>query len=109
MNYATAKAQAEVFRALAHPVRLLMLEALARGERYGTDLRKLARLNQSNMSRHVAQLKRAGLVSDRRAGIRVVYTLAEPRILETLERASGVALAEARRRLAHAGKQTALA
>ena len=42
MNLVQAKAKAEVLKALGHPLRVQMLEALARGDRCVNDLRALA-------------------------------------------------------------------
>ena len=62
-------------KALAHPVRILIVEALARGERCVCELNRLADIDQSNISRHLAMLKQAGIVSDRRDGMKVFYSL----------------------------------
>jgi DNA-binding transcriptional ArsR family regulator len=101
MKYATARIQAEVFKALAHPARLLMVDALGRGDCSVGDLRKLTRLSQSGISRHAALLKQAGLVAERRLGPNVTYSLQAPHILGTLSQAADVAKAEAQRKSAH--------
>jgi len=85
MNYKQAGIRAEILKALAHPVRVLIVETLAKGDRCVCELNKLADIDQSNISRHLALLKRAGIVIDRRDGMRVFYHLRTPCILNALK------------------------
>jgi DNA-binding transcriptional ArsR family regulator len=97
MNIAQAKAKADVLKALGHPVRVLMLEALSRGDRCVNDLRALAAISQPSISRHLAWLKRAGIVTERRAGPRVFHHLACPGMLQALRCAETVVHASRKR------------
>ena len=90
MHASQAKAQAEILKALGHPIRVQMVEALSRGDRCVNDLRSLATVCQANISRHLACLKRSGLVTERRAGPRVIHHLACPCMLQALECTCGV-------------------
>lgn len=67
----------QYFKGLADQTRLRMLNLLFRGELCGCDLQHVLDLSQSNVSRHLNYLKRAGLVVDRREGYRVFYRLAD--------------------------------
>ncbi len=67
------EARARVAKALAHPSRLMMLEALEGGEQCVCDLTELVGADQSTVSKHLAVLKQAGLVEDRRNGVQVFY------------------------------------
>ncbi len=67
------EARARVAKALAHPVRLLMLDAIADGERCVCELTELAGLDQSTVSKHLSVLKQAGIVDDRKEGTKVFY------------------------------------
>ena len=98
MNSIQAKSRADILKALGHPVRVQMLEALGRGDRCVNDLRSLAAICQANISRHLACLKRAGLVTERRAGPRVIHHLACPGMLQALKCADEAALAAKKRR-----------
>lgn len=91
MHASQAKAQAEILKALGHPIRVQMVEALSRGDRCVNDLRSLATVCQANISRHLACLKRAGLVTERRAGPRVIHRLACPGMLQALKCAQDAA------------------
>ena len=97
MNLAQAKAKADVLKALGHPLRVQMLEALARGDRCVNDLRVLAAVSQPTISRHLAWLKRTGIVTERRAGPRVLHHLASPGMLQALKCAEEAAAAHQRR------------
>lgn len=66
---------AEVFKALGHPSRLLIIEELGHGERCVADLTRLVGSDISTVSNHLAVLRNAGLVSDDRRGAQVFYRL----------------------------------
>ena len=65
----------EIFKALSEPVRLRIVSLLSRGELCVCDLKETLGLPQSTVSRHMARLKLAGLVQDRRAGKWIHYRL----------------------------------
>ena len=71
-------ARARVAKALAHPSRLLMLDALQDGERCVCELTELVGADQSTVSKHLAVLKQAGLVDDRKDGVKMHYRLKAP-------------------------------
>jgi len=65
----------ELFKGLADPTRLRIVVLLLERELCVCDLMAVLRLPQSTVSRHMAQLKNAGLVLDRRDGKWVHYRL----------------------------------
>jgi ArsR family transcriptional regulator len=67
----------QYFMGLADRTRLRILNLLLRGELCGCDIQYVLDVSQSNVSRHLNYLRRAGLVLDRRDGYRVFYRLAE--------------------------------
>jgi len=70
---------AQLLKACGHPVRLQILEALARDrEACVCHLERLLDQRQAAISQHLSRLRQAGLVSDRRDGLNVFYALAEP-------------------------------
>lgn len=75
-----------VGKALSHPLRERMLRLLADGERCGCEFAPELGVDPSIVSRYFAILERAGLVVSRRDGVRVTWSLADPEILEVLER-----------------------
>src|ERR1700683_3134581 len=68
----------ELFRAFADPVRLRLLNLLAEGEVCVCHLYEALGLPQSTVSRHLAYLRRRGLVVGRKEGLWVHYRLAKP-------------------------------
>ena len=64
-----------LFRALADRTRLRIVNLLARGSLCVCDVQRILEQPQSSVSRHVALLKSAGLIRDRRDGLRTFYTL----------------------------------
>ncbi len=66
---------ARLFRALADPTRLRILHLLLQRELCVCELQQGLRLPQPLLSRHLAYLRHAGLVANRRKGNRVFYSL----------------------------------
>jgi len=66
------------FKAFSDETRLRMLHLLLKGELCICELMEVLQLPQSKVSRHMAYLKAAGLVDDRREGVWVYYSLTEP-------------------------------
>jgi len=83
--------QARMVKALAHPTRLQMLALLRDGERCACEFVPLLDLGQANVSQHLAVLRKAHLVDTRRDGARVMYSLSDERITETLDTLAHVA------------------
>ncbi len=67
-------ARARIAKALAHPSRLLILDAIAGGEKCVCELTALVAADQSTVSKHLAILKQAGLITDRKEGSKTFYS-----------------------------------
>ena len=67
-----------VYRALADPTRLRIIGLLAGGEICVCHIHESLRIPQPKTSRHLAYLRKAGLVATRRDGLWIHYRLAEP-------------------------------
>ena len=89
---------AKALKALGHPMRILIVDALRDGDRCVSEITALGSINQSNVSRHLATLKRAGIVSDRRIKNRVFYRLETPSALKMFDPATEVARVDIKRR-----------
>ena len=74
-----------VGKALSHPLRERMLWMLDEGELCGCEFAPKLGVDPSIVSRYLAVLERAGLITSRRAGVRVMWQLADPQLLEVLE------------------------
>jgi DNA-binding transcriptional ArsR family regulator len=73
--------RARIIKAMAHPSRLMMIDALAEGEKCVCELRDLVGSDISTVSKHLALMRDAGIVNDRKAGQQVFYSLRVPCIL----------------------------
>jgi DNA-binding transcriptional ArsR family regulator len=78
-----APLEADLFRVLADPTRRAVLERLAGGEMTVSDIKAGFSVSQPAISQHLAALRAAGLVSERREG-RFAYYRAEPEALDPL-------------------------
>ncbi len=72
---ARQKSRAQVFKALAHPSRLSIVEALVEGEHCVNELTDLLGIDASTTSRHLSILRNAGLITDEKRGACVYYRL----------------------------------
>jgi len=79
--HARYKAQARILKALAHPTRLFIVDELARGERCVQHLTDLIGVEMPTVSRHLSQLKNAGILEDEKRGAQVFYRLRVPCVL----------------------------
>jgi ArsR family transcriptional regulator len=76
---------AEVCRVLTDPKRLMLLDVLREGEYSVGELADELGCTLANASQHLAVLRTAGLVDTRRAGTTILYTLAEPELIEACD------------------------
>ena len=72
------EARADVFKALGHPSRLAIVDALADGERCVCELNKTVAADISTVSRHLSVLRNAGILSSEKRGNQVFYRLECP-------------------------------
>ena len=76
--------QAQLFRALSHPVRLRIMDILARQEACVCHLTAILDQRQPYVSQQLATLRDAGLVADRREGTLIYYRLADEHLAKLL-------------------------
>ncbi len=75
---------ARLLRIVAHPTRLMILEALGDGTRCVNDMRDILEVPQPNVSQHLAVLKESGMVACDKEGVTRCYRLAEPAFTKEL-------------------------
>ena len=75
-------AKAEILKAMAHPSRLKMMDALQIGELCVGDLQQLVGSDLSTVSRHLTVMRAAGLLSCRREGNQIFYELRVPCVMK---------------------------
>ena len=76
--------KADIFQALAHPTRIAILELLGSGELSSGALIEKLGIEQSNLSQHLAILRAKQIVTTRKAGNQVFYSVRDPKINEVL-------------------------
>jgi ArsR family transcriptional regulator len=82
--------QAELFKALAHPVRLQILDILRDGEHCVCHIEAVLGLRQAYISQQLTTLRQAGWVIDRKDGLRVYYRIADHAAVRLLDQTRGV-------------------
>jgi ArsR family transcriptional regulator len=85
--------KADLFKALAHPARVRVLEVLVDGERSVGELQPLVGIELSHLSQQLGVLRRAGLVTARRERSSVFYALRDPLVADLLNVAKQLLLA----------------
>ena len=71
-----AEARADILKALANPTRIYIVDLIHReGEQCVQDITRRVGVDTSTISRHLAQLKNAGILQDRKTGTSVYYSL----------------------------------
>jgi ArsR family transcriptional regulator len=79
-----SEVKAELFKALAHPARVRILEVLTEGEHTVGELTERVGIEASHLSQQLAVLRRAGLVTSRKDGTWVVYALRDRETVKLL-------------------------
>jgi ArsR family transcriptional regulator len=72
--------QALIFKALANPTRLHLVELLGKKERWASELQEGLGISKANLSQHLAILKTAGVVSTQREGKQLYCGIALPEV-----------------------------
>lgn len=73
------KQYVELFRALSDETRMRIMVLLSAGENCVCEIETALALSQTKVSRHLTVLKQAGLVSVRREGVWIYYSIAGPK------------------------------
>jgi len=76
--------QAEIAKAVAHPLRIAVVDFLQDGEKCVCEIAEHIGSERSNVSRHLGVMVRAGVLSCRKDGLKVFYTLRTPCVAEFL-------------------------
>ena len=77
--------KAEFFKALAHPLRIAVLDALRKGELGVTELCALLKVEQSTLSQQLAVLRSRSIVAGRKDGLNVYYSVRDKTVFRLLD------------------------
>ncbi|AHF06259.1 ArsR/SmtB family transcription factor [Desulfitobacterium metallireducens] len=79
------KIKSDFFKALAHPTRVAILERIADQEVCVCEIIEDLGLEQSNVSQHLAILRKQNIITSTKAGLQVHYQIKYPEVLEILK------------------------
>ena len=77
--------QAEVVKGLSHALRIAILDFVKDGEKCVCDIAEFVGGEQSNVSRHLGVMVSSGILVSRKQGLKVMYRLKTPCVLEFLD------------------------
>jgi ArsR family transcriptional regulator len=77
--------KAEFFKALAHPLRIRILDELRKGEMSVNDLGSRLNVEQSNLSQQLAVLRNRNILGARKDGQNVYYSVRDPQLFDLLD------------------------
>jgi ArsR family transcriptional regulator len=87
--------QAEILKAIAQETRLSIIELLRDGERCVCEIFPAINQEQSNVSRHLNVMQKAGILTRRKEGLRIFYAVKHPEVLAIIELAAALMKNEA--------------
>ncbi|MCK5114277.1 MAG: winged helix-turn-helix transcriptional regulator [Phycisphaerae bacterium] len=76
--------KADILQGIAQPIRLQIVDTLAGGELCVCDIVTRVAAERSNVSRHLGVMLRAGILEVRREGLKMIYRLGTPCIVDFL-------------------------
>ena len=90
------KLKADVIAAAGNPIRLAIIDFLKGGEQCVCDIADHVQAKRSNVSRHLGVLMKVGIVDQRKDGLKMIYALRTPCILNFMKCVEGVLREQAR-------------
>ena len=85
-----ANFKAEFFKALAHPVRIRILDCLRAGEKGVNELSEILQIEPANVSQQLAILRVRNIVIGRKSGNNVYYSASDPALFRLLDTAKEI-------------------
>jgi len=85
-----ANFKAEFFKALAHPIRIRIVDCLRGGEKGVNELSEMLQLEPANVSQQLAVLRVRNIVVGRKSGSSVFYSVSDPALFKLLDVAKDI-------------------
>ncbi|AQS59618.1 ArsR/SmtB family transcription factor [Desulforamulus ferrireducens] len=95
MQEKIAQRKADIFKAISHPTRIRILDLLSDGEHCVCDIYEGLNVEQANTSQHLSVMKKQGILQSRKEGLRVIYSIKNPEVIEMLALANQILKKEA--------------
>lgn len=70
--------QANIAKAIAHPVRVAVIDFLRNGEQCVCDIAATVGSERTNLSKHLSVMTAAGVLESRKEGLKVLYKIKTP-------------------------------
>ena len=80
-----ANFKAEFFNALAHPIRIRIVDSLRAGEKGVSELSEMFQIEPANVSQQLAVLRSRNIVTGRKSGSSVFYSVSDPALFKLLD------------------------
>ncbi|MBZ5526793.1 MAG: metalloregulator ArsR/SmtB family transcription factor [Acidobacteriia bacterium] len=80
-----ANFKSEFFKALAHPIRIRILDSLRDGEKGVNELSEILKIEPANVSQQLTILRMRNIVMGRKAGSNVYYSVSDPTLFRLLD------------------------
>ena len=90
MPHLLADFKSEFFKALAHPIRIQILDSLRDGEKGVNELSEILKIEPANVSQQLAVLRMRNIVVGRKAGSNVYYSVSDPNLFRLLDIAKDI-------------------
>ena len=90
ITFEEAEIRAKIMKAMAHPVRLMIVDFLKKREHSFSEIFDLFQLDKSTISKHLLVLKEAGIISSRKDGLEMYYKLDVPCVTDFFTCATAV-------------------
>lgn len=90
MAVTTSDFQAEILKAIAQETRLNILELLRDGERCVCEIFPAIGQEQSNVSRHLNMMQKAGILTRRKDGLKIFYAVKHAEVLAIVDLAAAI-------------------
>ena len=90
MPHQVANFKAEFFKALAHPIRIRIVDCLRGGEKGVNELSEMLQLEPANVSQQLAVLRVRNIVVGRKSGSSVFYSISDPALFKLLDVAKDI-------------------
>jgi DNA-binding transcriptional ArsR family regulator len=85
MPQQVANFKAEFFKALAHPIRIRIVDSLRGGEKGVSELSEMLQLEPANVSQQLTVLRFRNIVTSRKSGSSVFYSVSDPALFKLLD------------------------
>jgi len=82
--------EVDIFKALADPTRLKILECIKNGEKCICEVIPYTGKSQPNVSQHLKVLKSAGIVNERKDGTKILLTVSNNEIYAIIDKAKNI-------------------